>query len=61
ISNSGYLDALKEIRKVYTSHFGKSIKLNLWQMRLKTLHYLISSPIGKLLYTLKKKLGLANV
>jgi glycosyltransferase involved in cell wall biosynthesis len=61
ISNSSYLNALKEIRNVYFKYFGKSLKLELWQLRLKMLYYLISSPIGNLLYTVKKKLKLENV
>ena len=60
ISNNKYLDSLKENRKVYESHFGFSWKLVIWQLRLKLLYYLLETPFGKWLFSLKKKLGLEN-
>lgn len=60
VSSSQYLKSLDENKKVYTSHFGSSIKLNLWQLRLKMLHHLLQSNFGKWLFRLKKKMGLEN-
>ncbi|MDE3252787.1 MAG: glycosyltransferase [Bacteroidota bacterium] len=60
ISSTQYLKALAESKKIYTSYFGFSLKLILWQFRLKILHYLLQSPIGKGLYHLKKSMGLEN-
>lgn len=61
VSNTGYLDSLKENRKIYESYFGYSFKLVLWQFRLKVLHYLLQTGFGKWLFSLKKKLGLENM
>ncbi|MBL0883224.1 MAG: glycosyltransferase [Chitinophagaceae bacterium] len=60
VSSSQYLKSLDENKKVYTSHFGSSFQLTLWQWRLKILHYLLKSSLGKWLYRLKKKMGLEN-
>jgi glycosyltransferase involved in cell wall biosynthesis len=60
VSSTRYLDSLKENRKVYESHFGHSILLDLWQQRLKLLHYLLQTRFGKALFGLKKKLRLEN-
>lgn len=60
ISNSRYVEGLQETRRAYETHVGRSWKLVLWQMRLKALHYLLSSPIGNFLYRLKKMLGKEN-
>jgi glycosyltransferase involved in cell wall biosynthesis len=57
----GYLRSLEENKVVYESHFGNSVKLNLWQLRLKALHYLLQRGIGKWLFSLKKKMGLENM
>lgn len=61
ISSTKYLDSLKENIKVYESHFGYSLKCRLWQFRLKVLHLLLQTSIGKWLYRIKKKAGLENV
>jgi glycosyltransferase involved in cell wall biosynthesis len=61
ISSVKYLDSLKENIKVYESHFGYSLKCRLWQFRLKLLHLLLQTSIGKWLYRIKKKAGLENV
>jgi glycosyltransferase involved in cell wall biosynthesis len=61
ISNSTYFTALKETKVCYEKYFGKSIKLILWQLRLKLLDYLLKSPIGNFLYGIKKGLGMENV
>lgn len=60
-TGAGYLQSLDENKKVYLSHFGSSLKLDLWQLRLKTLHYLLRTGAGKWLFRLKKKLGLENM
>lgn len=60
ISSSQYLRSLEESKKVYESHFGKSWLLNLWQARLKLLHFLLQTSFGRWLFGLKKKLGLEN-
>jgi hypothetical protein len=60
ISSTGYLDSLKENIKVYESHFGFSVKCRLWQLRLKMLHYLLNTGVGKSLFAIKVKLGLGN-
>jgi glycosyltransferase involved in cell wall biosynthesis len=61
ISNSNYLEGLKEVKKIYKKYCGNNFKLTLWQLRLKILHYLLQSKVGKLLYKIKQKLGLANI
>jgi glycosyltransferase involved in cell wall biosynthesis len=60
ISSNNYLDSLKESKLVYEKHFGKNVKLILWQCRLKFLYYLLSTKLGKYLYNMKRKLGLEN-
>jgi glycosyltransferase involved in cell wall biosynthesis len=61
ISSSGYFLALAETKKVYERNFGKSILLNLWQIRLKALFYLLHSPIGNFLYKIKTRIKLENL
>lgn len=61
ISSSGYFLSLAESKKVYEKHFGKSFLLNLWQIRLKILFYLLRSPAGNFLYKIKKGLKLENM
>lgn len=60
ISSTQYLRSLTESKKVYESYFGTSLKLTLWQLRLKLLHYLLQSGFGQWLFRLKKKMGLEN-
>lgn len=60
ISSNQYLRSLEENKKVYTSHFGQSLLLEIWQARLKILHYLLQSGFGQWLFRLKKKMGLEN-
>ena len=60
ISSTQYLRSLKESRRVYESYFGYSLKMQLWQWRLKLLHYLLQSGFGQWLFSIKKKLGLEN-
>lgn len=61
ITSVQYLKAMAQGRAVYEAHFGYSFKLVLWQLRLKVLHYLLNSPIGKFLYKLKVWLNLENL
>jgi glycosyltransferase involved in cell wall biosynthesis len=56
-----YLQSLAETRLVYEKHFGFSFKLVLWHWRLKLLHYLLNSPVGKILYRIKVWLKLENM
>ncbi len=60
ISSTRYLDSLQENRVVYESYFGYSFLLVLWQWRLKLLHYLLQTTLGKWLFDLKKKMGWEN-
>jgi len=59
-TDTNYLKAMAEGRKVYERHFGYSLKLALWHTRLKLLHYLLNSKAGPLLYKLKVWMGLEN-
>ncbi len=61
ISQSGYLESLRQMKQVYTRHFGKSILVMIWQTRLKILYYLLNSPVGKHLYAIKTRLKLENM
>lgn len=61
ISSSSYLKALKETRNIYETRRGYSFKLVLWQLRLKFLHGLMQSFIGKTLYKIKVMLKLENL
>lgn len=60
ISSSQYHRSLQENKKIYVSHFGSSAMLNIWQVRLKILHFLLGSRMGRSLFALKKRLGLEN-
>lgn len=60
ISSENYLRSLEENKKVYESYFGKSFKLEIWQIRLKALYHLLQTRLGKGLFDLKKKLGFEN-
>jgi glycosyltransferase involved in cell wall biosynthesis len=61
VSDANYLRAMKEGKKVYIKYFGASLKLSIWQLRLKILFYLLHSPIGKYLYRIKVWMGLENM
>jgi len=61
ISSTNYFLSLTEIKTVYERHFGKSLLLNFWQMRLKFLFRLLHSPIGDFLYKIKTLLKLENM
>ncbi|RYD68966.1 MAG: glycosyltransferase, partial [Sphingobacteriales bacterium] len=43
ISSRSYLLSLKEIKNSYQKYNGKSVLLEIWQLRLKLLHYLLNT------------------
>ena len=57
VSNSRYLDSLKQNIEVYESNFGYSLKSRLWQFRLKLLHLFLQTWLGKKAFSLKMKLS----
>jgi hypothetical protein len=57
ISNSNYLNSLKQNIEVYESNFGFSIKSRVWQFRLKLMHHFLQTWIGKKVFSLKMKLN----
>jgi glycosyltransferase involved in cell wall biosynthesis len=57
VSNSNYLDSLKQNIEVYESNFGYSLKSRLWQFRLKLLHQFLQTSVGKKVYSLKMKIN----
>jgi GT2 family glycosyltransferase len=61
ISSSQYHRSLSESTRVFTKYFSNTLLHRLWQTRLKLLHYLLHSPIGKSLYRLKTRLKLENM
>jgi glycosyltransferase involved in cell wall biosynthesis len=61
ISSSGYLLSLKNAKNIYQKYFGKSILLDIWQMRLRFLYHLLNSRAGRFLYKIKIKFKLENM
>lgn len=61
VSATQYLLSLKQAKAVYLRHFDYSIKIDIWQLRLKMLHFLLRSQVGKWLFKLKTKLKLENM
>ncbi len=59
-TDTHYLNALAESKKVYEKYYGHSFKLTVWQARLKSLYYVLKSPIGGVLYKLKVWMKLEN-
>ena len=57
VSNSRYLDSLKQNIEVYEANFGFSLKSRLWQFRLKLLHLFLQTWLGKKAFSLKMKLS----
>ncbi len=57
VSNSRYLDSLKQNIEVYESNFGYSLKSRFWQFRLKLLHLFLQTWLGKEAFSLKIKLS----
>jgi len=60
-SSVNYSGSLKEIKKSYRKYYGGSLLLEIWQLRLKLLHYLLGTKIGKLLFKVKTGLKLENL
>lgn len=60
-SSQQYKRGLWEMRTCYEKYYGKSWKLDLWQMRLKLLHFLMGTKLGKFLYRIKTGLKLENM
>lgn len=60
VSSTRYIDAMNESFESYRKYYGPSVKQKLWGLRLRSLHYLLESPMGKWLYKLKVKLGGEN-
>ena len=60
-STANYLLSLREIRNSYEKYYDKSFFLELWQIRLKILHYLLHTKLGKLLFKIKTRLKLENM
>ncbi|MBA3827807.1 MAG: glycosyltransferase [Taibaiella sp.] len=61
ISSVNYLKAMKESHIVYRKYYGNSILQTLWGIRQTMLHYTLQSKAGKILYRIKKGLGLENM
>lgn len=61
ISAKGYLLSLRQNKEIYTKYFGPSVLLNLWQLRLKLLHHMLQTRLGKFLFKWKTKLKLENM
>ena len=60
-SNVNYEKSLKEIKDIYKKYYGSSLLLELWQLRLKFLHTLLQTRLGKLLFNVKTKMKLENM
>ena len=60
VSSSNYLKAMKESYAQYRKYYGPSFKQTLWGWRLTILHHLLQSPLGKVLYRIKVKMGKEN-
>ena len=61
VSNKNYLTSLHQNKMIYNSYFGSSIFLEIWQIRLKILYFLQKTFLGKMLFFIKRKLGLENL
>jgi hypothetical protein len=60
-SSINYSKSLKEIKASYKKYYGNSIFLEIWQLRLKLLHHLLGTRIGKLLFKAKTGLKMENM
>ena len=60
ISTKNYKQSLKDNIAIYEHYFGYSLKCRIWQLRLRILHWLLQTSLGKWLFKIKKALGLAN-
>lgn len=61
VSSTQYLLSLKQAKTVYLSHFTYSLKIDIWQIRLRLLHFLLKSQLGKWLFKVKTRLKLENM
>lgn len=61
VSSTQYLLSLKQAKTVYLRYFTYSLKIDIWQIRLKLLHFLLKSQLGKWLFKVKTRLKLENV
>jgi glycosyltransferase involved in cell wall biosynthesis len=59
-SQVNYMASLQQSKQVYEKYNGASLPLRLWQVRLKLLHLVLHSPVGKILYKIKVALKLEN-
>lgn len=53
VSTTQFNKGLTEVKEIYTSYFGRSYKLEFWQLRQKALSYFMSTKIGKVWFALK--------
>lgn len=60
-SSIQYKQGMAEMRRCYEKYYGKSWKLDLWQTRLRILHFLMGTKLGKFLYRIKTGLKLENL
>jgi glycosyltransferase involved in cell wall biosynthesis len=60
-SSINYSRSLKELKNSYRKFYGDSFSLEIWQLRLKLLHYLLGTRIGKMLFKVKTGLKLENM
>lgn len=56
-----YMQSLKDTRRIYEKYYGYSALLVLWQIRLRILYTLLTSPIGNFMYRIKTGLKLENM
>jgi glycosyltransferase involved in cell wall biosynthesis len=54
-SNLQFKKGLAEVRKSYYNHFGKSLKLLVWQLRQQLLNAIMKTNFGETLFRLKNK------
>jgi glycosyltransferase involved in cell wall biosynthesis len=60
VSTKNYGKGIEEAYRCYRRHFGFSLRQELWKRRQILLNVLLESPIGRWLYGIKVRLGLAN-
>ena len=60
VSSVGYLKAMEEGNTVFRRYYSQPVKRAAWNLRLRMLHGLLNSPVGKFLYKLKAALKLEN-
>lgn len=55
VSSQQYKKGLKEVKRIYQSHMGYSIKQTLWQLRQQLLHRFMETGLGKMWFRWKNK------